>query len=241
MDGDQSQAIVRWFGDLNEPAKREFFDGRHAAGCPDGLDSETYVDWARDAASTAKMAQDFADGGEDRNRAEFWDAVCRLLMRKAGRPVDGVPDPLTELRYQGYLEAVADDRSGVEQTALRARSEAEFEAWLEVQLLHVPMPSTQKPAIRGFREGDRVILRRPFAGESRHYQQSATGTAVITNTSPAQIRLGRSAGLIDVLMDDGGLIGIDTSDLAKVDRRASVVYAPDGQSVGLQQFGQLRP
>jgi hypothetical protein len=162
-------------------------------------------------------------------------------MRKAGQPVDGVPDPLTESRYQEYLEAVADDCTGAEQAAFRARSEAEYEAWLEVQLSHVPMPSTQKPAIRGFREGDRVILRQPFTGENRHYQQFATGTAVITDTSPAQIRLGRTMGLMEVLMDDGGLIGIDTSHLAKVDRRASVVYAPDGQSLGLQEFGQLRP
>lgn len=241
MDTDQDQPVINWFSQLNEPSNREDFGARHAAGCPDGLSDETYVKWARDAAFTAQMAQEYADGDEDRNRAEFWDGVCRLLMRKAGRPLDGVPDPLPEQRYQEYLGAVADDRDGAAQAVIRARSEAEYDAWLEVQVTHVAMPSTQKPPIHGFREGDRVILREPFTGETRHYDRFASGTAVITDTSPAQVRLGNSTGLLQVLMDDGGLIGVDTSDLAKVDRRLSVVYAPDGRSLGIQEFGHLKP
>jgi hypothetical protein len=233
------RSIVEWLGGLAEPSETESFGAAHAATCPDLLDSEVYVTWARDSAFTAKMAQDYAEGDKDYNRAEFWDSVCRFLMRKAGRPIDDVPDPLTEAQYREYLERFAANLTGPEQTALRERSPEEYETWLDLQLKNVPMPSTQKPDINGFREGDRVILAEPFQGDTRHYDRYATGTLLVTDTSPAQIRVGRSTNLHEVLMDDGGLIGIDGAAFRKVGRRIGVIYSADGRTVGVKPFGHL--
>jgi hypothetical protein len=231
--------LVEWLGQLAEPSKTESFSGRHAATCPNMLDLDLYAGWARASAFTAKMAQEYAEGDEDYNRAEFWDAVCRFLARKAGRPIDEVPDPLTEEQHREYLEALAADLTGPEQTAFRTQSPEAYGVWLDLQLKHIPMPSYQKPDINGFREGDRVILTKAFQGESRHYDMYATGTVLIINTSPAEIRLGRSMDLHEVLMDDRGLIGINGSDIAKIDRRISVIYADNGRSVGIRSFGEL--
>jgi hypothetical protein len=117
--------------------------------------------------------------------------------------------------------------SGEEQTAMRQRSAAEYDAWFKLQMTHVPMPGFQKPEINGFREGDVVMLVKPFQGETRHYDRFRTGTVFISNTSPSQMRLGRQLDLHYLLMDDGGLIGLDGSDITKIGRRMSVVYSAD--------------
>src|SRR4051812_15567246 len=99
--------LVRWLTGLAEPAKNQCFNGAHVASCPTDLSADVYLRWGQDSAFTAKMAQEYADCDEDYNRAEFWDAVCRFLMRKAGRPIDAVPDPLLQHEYERYLHTIA--------------------------------------------------------------------------------------------------------------------------------------
>ena len=231
--------LIAWVSALAGPSKTERFGAAHAASCPVQEDPESYVRWAKDSAFTAKMAKEYEDGDEDRNRAEFWDSVCRFLMRKAGRSIPGLPDALSEEEYAQYVALLDGNLTGPEQTAMRERSPDEYEAWLDVQLKHVAMPSFQKPDINGLREGDRVILTQPFSGESLRYERLATGILIITSTAPAQIRLARTTHLVEVLMDDMGVIGVDQSMIRTVGVRVDVMFSADGTSVGIRHFGHI--
>ncbi len=135
------------------------------------------------------------------------------------------PEPLAPAEMAEYNRNLDDNLSGQAQTELRERDPAAFQAWLDVQLKHVPMPSEQKPDINGFREGDRVGLVRPFAGEECSFDVGRTGTLLVTDTSPAQIRLARD-GFYEVLVDgaDGRLIGVPEGSIEKISGRARVVY-----------------
>lgn len=120
------------------------------------------------------------------------------------------PDALTARELAAYQQRLAEDMSGQEQTAMRERDPVAYKEWLDTELRHMPMPSRQKPAINGFREGDRVRLTQPFRGETLSYEAGHRGVFLITNTAPAQIRLAREVPLYELLMDgpDSRLIGV---------------------------------
>jgi hypothetical protein len=142
------------------------------------------------------------------------------------------PEPLAPAQVAEYERNLADNLTGQQQTALRERDPAAYQAWMDVQLRHVPMASEQKPDINGFREGDRVRLVQPFDGERCHFDAGRTGTLLITDTSPAQIRLART-GFYEVLVDgaDGCLIGVGDGSIERISGRAKVVY--DGEYVSV--------
>jgi hypothetical protein len=142
------------------------------------------------------------------------------------------PESLTPAEVTEYKRNLADNLTGQEQTDLRKRDPEAFQAWLSVQLKHVPMPSEQKPDINGFREGDRVRLVRPFEGEQCTFDVGRTGTLLVTDTSPAQIRLARD-GFYEVFVDgaDGRLIGVTEGSIEKTAGRARVVYDDEYVSI----------
>jgi hypothetical protein len=102
---------------------------------------------------------------------------------------------------------------------------------LEADLRNVPMPSAKKPDVNGFREGQRVRLRTDFHGGVAAYPAGQEGTVLITDTSPAHIRLVRESDLHEVLMDDGRIIVIGGALLEKMKGRTQVVYSANGGQV----------
>jgi hypothetical protein len=149
-----------------------------------------------------------------------WELPC---------PVPGTPKPLDDAQMAKYLRLVADDPTGEEQKTAGEHSDWAYSAWLDAQFRQVPMPSEQKPDIDGFHEGDRVRLIKPFNGERVRLEPGRTGTFVITDTAPAQIRLGRQEGLYTVLIDgpDWRLIGVGRGDIKKIPGRMRVSYYDD--------------
>ena len=146
---------------------------------------------------------------------------------------------MTDIRYLSpaemaeYQRVLADNSTGAEQTVMRERDPQAYEAWLQTQLRHVPMPSEQKPDINGFREGDRIRLVQPFNGETVSYEPGCTGTFLITDTAPAQISLARE-GFYEILMDgpDGRLlIMVRKGYIERIPGHANVLYSDDGESV----------
>jgi hypothetical protein len=108
------------------------------------------------------------------------------------------------------------------------------ELTLEAKLTSVPMTSAEKPDINGFREGDRVRLVNAFAGEKCRYEAGHEGTVLVTNTSPADIRLCRDGDLHEVYMDGGMIIMTVGADLEKIPGRAEVFYSADGERVWVE-------
>jgi hypothetical protein len=153
-------------------------------------------------------------------------------LRTRGRDAVTRPEPLAPAEVAEYQRNLDDNLTGQQQAELRGRDPAAYEAWLNVQLKHVPMPSEQKPDINGFREGDRVRLVRPFAGEECSFDVGRTGTLLITDTSPAQIRLARD-GFYEVFVDgaDGRLIGVTEGSIEKISGHARVAYDDEYVSV----------
>ncbi len=151
-------------------------------------------------------------------------------------PADGAPDTtdssyLSPAEMAEYQAALADNSTGAEQQAMRERDPQGYRTRLQTQLRHVPMPSAQKPDINGFREGDRIRLVRPFKGETISYEPGRTGTFLITDTAPAQIRLARE-GFYEIFMDgpDGRLImGLRNGDVERIPGHANVLYSADGE------------
>ncbi len=146
---------------------------------------------------------------------------------------------MTDSRYLSpaetaeYQRVLADNLTGEEQAAVRERDPQAHKAWLQTQLRHVPMPSEQKPDINGFREGDRFRLVQPFNGDTVSYEPGRTGTFLITNTAPAQIRLAREEGFYEIFIDgpDGRLIlGVRNGDVERIPGHANVLYSDDGES-----------
>jgi hypothetical protein len=130
-----------------------------------------------------------------------------------------------------YQRVRADNLTGEEQAAMRERDPQEYKAWLQTQLRHVPMSSEQKPDINGFREGDRFQLVQPFNGDTVSYEPGRTGTFLITNTAPAQIRIARG-GFYEIFIDgpDGQLILVMNGDVERIPGHANVLYSDDGES-----------
>jgi len=143
-------------------------------------------------------------------------------------PVPGMVKPLDAGQMAEYQRLLADALTGPEQKAMQERDPQAYKAWLDTQLEHVPMPSEQKPDINGFREGDRVRLVKPFRGETVSYEPGRTGTFLITDTAPAQIRLARE-GFYEVAIDgpDGRFIGVGKEDVEKIPGRVRVIYHDD--------------
>ena len=135
------------------------------------------------------------------------------------------PDPVQRMMLLNFAE-----------DALRFTSDqfgprpAEWDK-LEADLRNVPMPSARKPDINGFREGQRVRLRTEYHGSEVRYQAGHEGTVLITDTSPAHIRLVRESDLHEVLMDEGKIIVIEGALLEKIKGRAQVVYSGGGAQV----------
>jgi hypothetical protein len=98
---------------------------------------------------------------------------------------------------------------------------------VEAQLGNVPM----KPDINGFREGERVKLRREFRGNTVRCEPGDEGTVLVTNISEAHVRIGRQLDLVEVFMDGGGLIMTNGKDLEKTAGMSEVIYSDDGQTV----------
>jgi hypothetical protein len=121
------------------------------------------------------------------------------------------PDALTARELAAYEKRLAEDLSEQEQTAMQERDPVAYKEWLDTEQRHVPMPSRQKPAINGFREGDRVRLTQPFKGETVSYEAGHKGVFLTSNTAPAMIRLVREVPpLYELLMDwpDSQRIGV---------------------------------
>jgi hypothetical protein len=102
---------------------------------------------------------------------------------------------------------------------------------IEAELTSVPMTSAEKPDINGYREGERVQLVNAFAGERSRYEVGHEGTVLVTNTSPADVRLCRDGDLHEILMDDGGIIMTAGRNLEKIPGHAEVIYSADGERV----------
>jgi len=151
-------------------------------------------------------------------------------------PTDGAPH-MTGTRYLSptemaeYQRVLTDNLTGAEQKAMRERDPRAYRASLQTQLRHVPMPSEQKPDINGFREGDGIRLVQPFKGETISYEPGRTGTFLITNTAPAQIRLARE-GFYEIFIDgpDGRLIMVRNGDVERIPGHANVLYSDDDES-----------
>lgn len=143
-------------------------------------------------------------------------------------PVPGTVKSLDAAQMAEYLRVLADELTGAEQKAMRERDPQAYKTWLDTQIRHVPMPSDQKPDINGFREGDRVRLVKPFRGETVGYEPGRTGTFLITDTAPAQIRLARE-GFYEVAIDgpDGRFIGVTREDVEKIPGHVRVTYHDD--------------
>jgi hypothetical protein len=121
------------------------------------------------------------------------------------------PDTLTARELAAYEKRLAEKLSEQEQTAMQERDPMAYKEWLDAEQRHVPMPSRQKPAINGFREGDYVRLTQPFKGETVSYDAGHKGVFLISNTAPAHIRLVREVPpLYELLMDwpDSQRIGV---------------------------------
>lgn len=147
------------------------------------------------------------------------------------------PEPLTATEMDAYEQLLNEDLSGEEQTAMRERDPEKYKAWLDTQLMNIPMPSQQKPEINGFHEGDRVRLTQPFKGETLSYEAGRTGTFLIINTAPAQIKVARTVPSYEVLMDgpNPGLIGVSDG-IERISGQFQVTYS--GGSVSCSP-GQL--
>jgi hypothetical protein len=102
---------------------------------------------------------------------------------------------------------------------------------IEAELTSVPMTSAEKPDINGYREGERVRLVNAFAGESYRYEVGHEGTVLVTNTSPADVRLCRDGDLHQILMDGGIIIMTAGRNLEKIPGHAEVIYSADGERV----------
>jgi hypothetical protein len=111
-----------------------------------------------------------------------------------------------------------------------ATRSAEWDA-TEAELTSVPMTSAEKPDINGYREGERVRLVSAFVGESCRYEVGHKGTVLVTNTSPADVRLCRDGDLHEILMDGGIIIMTAGRDLEKIPGHAEVIYSADGERV----------
>jgi hypothetical protein len=64
-----------------------------------------------------------------------------------------------------------------------------------------------------------------------HYEAGREGTILVTNTSPADVRVLREGDLHEVYVDNGGLILVSGRNIKRIDGRASVVYSSDGEHV----------
>jgi hypothetical protein len=115
-------------------------------------------------------------------------------------------------------------------TRVPATRSAEWDA-TEAELTSVPMTSAEKPDINGYREGERVRLVNAFVGESRRYEVGHKGTVLVTNTSPADVRLCGDGDLHEILMDGGIIIMTAVRDLEKIPGHAEVIYSADGERV----------
>jgi hypothetical protein len=111
-----------------------------------------------------------------------------------------------------------------------ATRSAELDA-IEAELTSVPMTSAEKPDINGYREGERVRLVNAFVSESCRYEVGHKGTALVTNTSPADVRLCRDGDLHEILMDGGIIIMTTGTNLEKIPGHAEVIYSADGERV----------
>lgn len=205
--------------------------------------SGTYFEWGDIEASGARRIRPFWSVQECKNCGETWreadeyygDDMAEVHRKWTSREdifplrptVTTDARRLTTAEMADYERLLADNSTGPEQTDMRKRDPQAYEIWLKTQLKHVPMPSEQKPDINGFREGDRVRLLVPFEGDDVSYDAGRTGTFLITNTAPANIRMAREVGLYEILIDGaGGLIGM-IGGIEKIPGHIRVIYRGD--------------
>ncbi len=188
------------------------------------LEALGWLHWARYNALGA---------GEDRNDLQASAVLFYTVHRMFP---DRLPRELQQFLSTGDPGDIEDNsgaspRSPLSYVTTQYPSAYERVADLRIQLTHVPMASADKPDINGFREGDRIQLVKPFLGETRQYAVGEKGTIIVTDTSPAQIDLGRSMNLLEVSMDAGGLVMTSGDTLERIPGRFDVVYSDDGKSV----------
>jgi hypothetical protein len=149
---------------------------------------------------------------------------------------DGVPDQLHEILDSGHALDVQ-DALGIPaphpSSYVFDQYPSAVERYLAIikELTPVPGPSDGKPDINGLREGDRVQLIKAFNGETSSYDAGKEGTVLVTNTSPAHIKLERELDLHAVFIDGEGLIMVSGTDIQKIPGHAKVIYSEDGESV----------
>jgi hypothetical protein len=188
------------------------------------LEALGWLHWARYNALRA---------GEDRNDLQASAVLFYTVYRMFP---DRLPKELQQFLSSGDPGDIEDNsgtpsRSPLSYVARQYPSAYERVANLRVRLTHTPMASADKPDINGFCEGDRVQLVKPFVSESHQYAVGEKGTILITDTSPAQIEVGRSMNLLEVSLDVGGLIMTSGDTLERIPGRFDVVYSDDGKSV----------
>jgi hypothetical protein len=144
-------------------------------------------------------------------------------------PAPGTVKPLNAAEMAEYQHLLESALTGEEQSRL---SPEKLQAYLDVQLHDVAMPSWQKPDINGLHEGDRVRLVEDFNAEGVSYRAGSTGTIIIPGTAPAQVRLFRKIGLLYVALDEAGsgpgLIRTKYDKVEKISGHADVIISGDG-------------
>ena len=209
----------------------DWWEQRAAALLRDaGSDAPTEV--LDEAVGLLREAREEYPDGEDRARCGTSLAgVLRRRFERTGQrddldEADSIdPDPVQRMMLLNFAE----DALRFQTTQFGPRP-PEWDK-LEADLRNVPMPSAKKPDINGFREGQRVRLRMAFEGGGARYGVGEEGTVLITDTSPAHVRLCRESDQHEVLMDDGRLIVVGGGLLEKLKGRARVVYSGYGGQV----------